>query len=66
MKTETLQKKKGKLLIKLIRSPYGFAKDQIGTVRALGLKKINQIKEVNDDAVNKGMLFKVKHLVKIL
>ena len=66
MKTESLQRKKGKLLIKLKKSPYGFTKDQIGTVRALGLKKMNQIREVNDDPVIKGMLFKVKHLVEIL
>ena len=54
-----------KIKIKLVKSPYGFTKDQIGTVRALGLKKINQTNEVDDNPVIKGMIFKVKHLLEI-
>lgn len=66
MKKKLAEPKKGKILIKLKRSPYGFKKNQIATVRALGFKRLNQIKEVNDDPVIKGMIFKVKHLVEIL
>lgn len=55
-----------KIKIKLIKSPSGYTQDQIGTVRALGFKRIHQVIEVNDDAVIKGMIFKVKHLVKEL
>ncbi len=57
--------KSKKITIKLIKSKTGFAKDQIGTLRALGLKRINQIKEVENNPVIQGMLFKVKHLVEI-
>ena len=66
MKNKTIERKKGKIIVKLKKSPYGYTKDQIATIRALGLKRLNQIKEVNDDPVIKGMIFKVKHLVEIL
>lgn len=60
-------KKTGKKIkIKLIKSPYGFTKDQIGTVRALGLKRMNQVKEHINSSVIQGMIFKVKHLVKVI
>lgn len=52
--------------IQLIKSTIGCKKDQIGTVRALGLRKMHQIKEIKDNAVSRGMIFKVKHLVKVL
>lgn len=52
--------------IKLVRSTLGALKDQKGTVKALGLKKINQVKEIKDNSVSRGMIFKVKHLVEII
>ena len=55
-----------KIKIQLIRSPNGHKDDQIATVRALGLKKLNQIKEVEDTPVIRGMVFKVKHFLKFL
>jgi|GEM_PF-55779 len=59
-------KTKGKIKIKLVKSPFGYTKDQISTVRCLGLKKMNQVKEHDDTSVIRGMIFKVKHLVKVL
>ena len=55
-----------KIKIKLLKSKYGRKKDQRGTLNALGLRKINQIKEFEDNLVVRGMIFKVKHLVKVL
>jgi len=55
-----------KIKIKLIKSIYGILEDQRGTVKALGLRKINQIREHNDCPVIQGMIFKVKHLVEIV
>lgn len=55
-----------KIKVKLVRSFYGCQKDQIGTVKALGLNRINQVREHDDNAVIQGMVFKVKHLVKIV
>ncbi|MCA9902400.1 MAG: 50S ribosomal protein L30 [Anaerolineae bacterium] len=53
------------LKVTLVRSPIGFAKDQKATVRALGLKRMNQTVEHRDDPAIWGMIFKVQHLVKV-
>ncbi|MBQ5956793.1 MAG: 50S ribosomal protein L30 [Clostridia bacterium] len=51
--------------ITLKKSIIGCPKDQIGTVRALGLKKTGSkvVKEANDCI--KGQIFKVKHLLEV-
>lgn len=54
-----------KLKITQIKSGIGFPLDQKRTVRALGLKRINDSVEQSDSAVIRGMVFKVKHLVKV-
>lgn len=54
---------KKKLKITLVRSPIGYSKRQKGTVRALGLKKINHTVEHDDTPVIRGMITKVSHLV---
>jgi large subunit ribosomal protein L30 len=58
--------KTDKIKIKLIKSPFGYKKDQISTVRSLGLRKMNQINEVENSPISRGMIFKVKHLIKII
>lgn len=55
-----------KIKIKLVKSRFGRKKDQQGTLAALGLRKINQVKEHDDNSVIRGMIFKVKHLVEVL
>ncbi len=63
-----IKDKKGEKYIKvqLVKSFYGKGKEQIGTVKALGLKRVNDIREHKDTPVIRGMIFKVKHLVKVL
>jgi large subunit ribosomal protein L30 len=51
--------------ITLVKSPIGYSKRHKGTVRALGLTKINQTVEQVDGPVLRGMLSKVAHLVEI-
>lgn len=51
--------------VKLKRSTIGCSQDQIKTVRALGLKKLNQVVVKADNAANRGQLYKVQHLVEI-
>ncbi|HET59449.1 MAG TPA: 50S ribosomal protein L30 [Chloroflexi bacterium] len=51
--------------ITLVKSPIGYSKRHKGTVRALGLKKINQTVKQVDGPVLRGMLSKVAHLVEI-
>lgn len=53
------------LKVTLVKSVIGSKKDQIATVEALGLKKIRDTKEHADNPQIRGMINKVKHLVKI-
>ncbi len=53
------------LRITQIKSGIGFPKDQKATVRALGLKRMNDTVEQADTPVIRGMVFKVKHLVRV-
>jgi large subunit ribosomal protein L30 len=57
--------KNKKLKITLVKSPIGYNKRQKGTVAALGLKKVNQTVEHDDNDVIRGMIAKVSHLVSI-
>lgn len=54
-----------KLKITLVKSTIGALKDQQATVKALGLKKTNSTVEQPDNACIRGMLFRVRHLVKV-
>ena len=54
-----------KLKITLVKSPIGAIPKQRATVEALGLKKMHKTVELpNNDAV-KGMIQRVRHLVKV-
>ncbi|MBO8178374.1 50S ribosomal protein L30 [Aeribacillus pallidus] len=54
-----------KLAITLTRSVIGRPKDQRETVKALGLRKLHQTVEHNDNAAIRGMINKVSHLVTV-
>ena len=54
-----------KIKIKQIKSQIGAPKDQKETLRALGLRKISQIIEVEDTPSCRGMIRKVHHLVSV-
>jgi large subunit ribosomal protein L30 len=53
------------LKITLKKSLIGRSKDQLATVEALGLRKIQQTVVKQDNDAIRGMLEKVKHLVDI-
>lgn len=60
------KKKKVKILrITLVKSPIGYSQRQKGTVRALGLRRMNQTVEHDDTPVIRGMVTKVSHLLKV-
>ena len=60
------KKKKEKVLrITLVKSPIGYTQRQKDTVRALGLRKMNQTVEHTDCPVIRGMVTKVSHLVQV-
>lgn len=54
-----------KLKITLVKSTIGALDDQQATVKALGLKKTNSTVVHEDHPAVRGMIFKVKHLVKV-
>jgi large subunit ribosomal protein L30 len=59
------KKKQGKLTITLVKSPIGYSKRQKATLKAMGLKKINQtVVQVDNQAV-RGMIDKVSHLIEV-
>lgn len=53
------------LKITLVKSTIGALKDQQATVKALGLHKTNNVVVKPDNECIRGMIFKVKHLVKV-
>ena len=46
-------------------SPIGRPKDQRATLIGLGLNKINRTRELEDTPSVRGMISKVKHLVRV-
>jgi large subunit ribosomal protein L30 len=54
-----------KLRIKQIRSASGHRSDQQRTVRALGLRRLQQVVEHNDTPQIRGMVFKIRHLLQV-
>ena len=54
-----------KLRVTKVRSAIGREKGQKKTLKALGLGKMNSSKVHNDTPQIRGMIFKVKHLLKV-
>jgi len=54
-----------KLRITLVRSGIGYSVKHKATIRALGLRHMNQTVELVDGPVLQGMLRMVEHLVKV-
>nr|WP_298681937.1 50S ribosomal protein L30 [uncultured Dongia sp.] len=55
----------GKVKVTQIGSSIGRPADQVGTLKALGLDKMNRTREVDDTPSVRGMLRKVQHLLLI-
>ena len=54
-----------KLAITLKKSMIGFSRDQRRTVASLGLRKINQTVEHDDNPSIRGAIHKVRHLLEV-
>jgi len=54
-----------KLSVTWVKSAIGYARDQRRTIRALGLHRLNETVEHDDSPAIRGMLAKVRHLVKV-
>ena len=55
----------GKLRVTLVKSPIGAVPKHRATVEALGLRKLNKTVELPDNDAVRGMIWHVKHLVKV-
>ncbi len=54
-----------RLRVTLVRSPIGYDKRQALVVRGLGLRRLGHSVEVVDNPSIRGMLHKVRHLVRV-
>lgn len=54
-----------KLRVTLIKSGIGYAQDQKKTLKALGLNRLNKSIVHNDSSSVRGMLNKVRHLIRV-
>ena len=54
-----------KIEITKFKSAKGYNKKTKATIKALGIKKLNSPVVVNNDSAHKGMIDKVKHLVRV-
>ena len=57
------KKKQPQIEITLVRSPIGYNRRQKATLKALGLKRLNQSVTHKDSEVLRGMIDKVSHLI---
>jgi len=53
------------LRVTLVKSPIGYTVRQKATVRALGIRKMNQTVEHLDSPVVRGMIAKISHLIEL-
>lgn len=54
------------LKVTLVKSPIGCKADHRATVLGLGLKKLNQTRELPDTPAVRGMINKVAYLVRVV
>jgi ribosomal protein L30 len=54
-----------RLKVTLVKSPIGAIPKHRATVEALGLKKVNKSNELPDNDAVRGMIWHVRHLVKV-
>ena len=54
-----------KMTLTLVVSPIGFNKTQAATVQGLGLRRVRHSVELADTPATRGMIHKVRHLVKV-
>ncbi len=57
--------RKNTIRIRQIKSGIGYSKDQKATLRGLGFRRLNQVVELEDTPAVRGMVNKVRHLVRI-
>jgi len=54
-----------KLRVTWVKSDIGYSKDQKRTIESLGLKRLNHSVIKDDSVAMRGMIVKVRHLVRV-
>lgn len=54
-----------KLTVTYTKSVIGYTQRQVGTLRALGLRRLGDVVEHDDTPVIRGMINKISHLVRV-
>ena len=57
--------KKQTITVTQIGSPIGRPKDQLQTLKGLGLNKMHRTRELEDTPSVRGMISKINHLVRV-
>jgi large subunit ribosomal protein L30 len=52
--------------ITMVKSPIGYKENQRGTLRALGLRRMNQTVQQVDSPTLRGMIASVSHLIEVI
>jgi large subunit ribosomal protein L30 len=52
--------------VKLVKSPIGCKQSHRDTVRGLGLRRLNSVRELQDTPAVRGMVNKISYLVLVL
>ena len=65
MANERTDSNVGVVKVTLIKSPIGFKRNQATLVRSLGLRLIRHTVELQDTPETRGLILKVRHLVKV-
>ena len=60
-----IKAKKGSMRVTLVRSLYGRLPSHQACVKGLGLRRIHQTVEVQDNACNRGMVNKVSYMLRV-
>ena len=55
-----------KVKVQLVKSPIGCREDHRATVRGLGLRRLNSVRELEDTPAGRGMINKVSYLLKVI
>ena len=63
--TNTMAADAGRVRVTLVRSTIGFDRRQAKVVRGLGLRRLNHTVELPDVPSVRGMIHKVRHLVRV-
>ncbi|MAM84973.1 MAG: 50S ribosomal protein L30 [Acidobacteriota bacterium] len=65
MSKKTKQSAPLKLTVTLVKSPIGYARGQAAVVRGLGLRRLGHSVKLPDTPSIRGMIHKVRHLVRL-